>query len=1380
MANSPQKSDDPMADTLNAIEAALKLGDGNGDKAPAVKSPAEGNGTGKARQEAEQPELAVEEPQTSWQADETPPRPANDDRANIGRMLQNLHPRPASRAPFILATIAAIAWAGAAGAAFLFLPELQGLFATPRMSALVALGTGVAVVLPTIAFYVLALLIRRAQEMRAVAESMADVALRLAQPETVASESVMSVGQAIRREVAAMGDGVERALARAAELESLVHNEVSAIERAYNDNEVRIRGLLSDLANQRETLVAQGEHVRTAISSVHLDLSHDITSVGDLVADKVQEVAQRVTRSLTEKGEYITLALGHAGDSMIDALSERGSSLLERLESTSERSTGAVTAAGERTAQAIATSADHVTQIITAANQQLTESLKFKGDTVAQEFDDLAARLQQMMNARLDQVAHGFAQNAALTIENMGVRSEAFTSTLTETGRRMVDDMAARAEDLHRTLQNTGDSLVHNLGQRGDDVVDRLEQTGNRVTETLAGRSTAIADSFRDSTDKLIGAVDARGEAVKEMLITRLRSFDDMFQHGGTELTEKISRDATTLGNLITRHISEFDRTVKTYGGELVERLGQRTHDVSEAMRTHLESFDQRVGQQISTAAETISARGNEVADTLDTRINRFEELLVGRAEAVAEHIENRTRQAADAVHVRMEQLTESIRANTTDAERSIGELTQSTTEAIRGSTTEAERLLRGASDEIAASIGQRAEELTTLLADRSGGVIAALSEQGEHFAFTIGSATDRALEAIEEKGLSFSRTVLDNSNEIASLINTAGENASDSVNRTITELQDTTQQAIARSKDSADAAVQAMEETHSMLRSDSVALFERLREANTMLQEVLSGAHENMNSLESTLMLRVSEFVTAMNEVTGTTTEVTTRVENNITGFREVTAQLVTDLGQLAHRFDEHGRDLAQSIELIDRSNQRTEDAVDQRRIQLDELVKTLDARTEDIQQRLSRFSGLLDESLEAATGRAREVARAVSETTAEGTRAISDQYERVREHARDIAQAMLESSAETTRRAGEEYEQMRTQAEDVARAVANSTEESARALGEQFDRIRANAEEERRRTVETMRSIYQQSSGDTEAVFREAASRFAEVMENLKEMAAEMHRELETTRAELRRGIFELPQETAESTGQMRRVIVDQIEALAELNRIVARHGRNIDAAEPMRRTAEPTLAVVGGRASETPSPAEPTRSLPPLRPPAQPRNEIPGFASPRRHEAPPPASGANDGSSRGWLSDLLNRASQEPEPPAREYSREPARNTDERTPRHTIESLDSLSVDIARMIDHEAAADLWDRYKRGERNVFTRRLYTLQGQKAFDEIRRKYRGDREFKQTVDGYISHFERLLEDASRDDPSGMMTRTYLTSETGKVYTMLAHAAGRFD
>src|SRR5262249_8576341 len=81
--------------------------------------------------------------------------------------------------------------------------------------------------------------------------------------------------------------------------------------------------------------------------------------------------------------------------------------------------------------------------------------------------------------------------------------------------------------------------------------------------------------------------------------------------------------------------------------------------------------------------------------------------------------------------------------------------------------------------------------------------------------------------------------------------------------------------------------------------------------------------------------------------------------------------------------------------------------------------------------------------------------------------------------------------------------------------------------------------------------------------------------------------------------------------------------------------------------------------------------------------------------------------------------------------------------RPERHTVDSLDSLAVDIARMIDHDAAAELWDRYKRGERNVFTRRLYTMQGQKAFEEIRKRYRADSEFKRTVDRYIGEFERL-------------------------------------
>jgi hypothetical protein len=168
-----------------------------------------------------------------------------------------------------------------------------------------------------------------------------------------------------------------------------------------------------------------------------------------------------------------------------------------------------------------------------------------------------------------------------------------------------------------------------------------------------------------------------------------------------------------------------------------------------------------------------------------------------------------------------------------------------------------------------------------------------------------------------------------------------------------------------------------------------------------------------------------------------------------------------------------------------------------------------------------------------------------------------------------------------------------------------------------------------------------------------------------------------------------------------------------------------------------------------------------------------QLPGRSNPppRRPEPAPAPAAPEGGRSGGWLSDLLSRSSRdEPLPPA----------SDSRQARSAMESLDSLSVDIARMIDHDAAAELWDRYKRGERNVFTRRLYTMQGQKTFEEIRKRYRSDREFKQTVDRYIGEFERLLEEASQDERGQAMARSYLTSDTGKVYTMLAHAAGRFE
>ncbi len=1551
MANNPKKMMDPTEAALSAIQEALNLRqdqtrpedrlDGLTDS---LASPEQASA-----HVAPAPPVLAEPVETAVAGPrDTPPqglRAANDDQQSIGQILRALQRRPAGTSYLVAAIFSAVWVIGCIALSWAYLSDLDAALGPNHSRTAIVIGLGAAALLPIIFFFGVAHMAWRAQELRLIAQSMANVAMRLAEPEAAARDSIVTVGQAIRREVAAMGDGVERALARAGELEAMVQNEVAALERTYGDNEVRIRGLIQELAKQRDTLVAQAEQVRSAISNVHIDLTQDLSTISELVGRQVSEASQGITQSLAEKGEHITLTLGRVGDNMIQHLSDRGGDLIERLQT-----------ASDETSRAIATASD-----------QLTTGLNFKTDHIHEEFSEIAAGLEDMMTARLDRITEGFSEKSLAILDTMTGRSQELTDTVTaraqeltdtiiDTSSRLAETIATRADEVNSTLKASGESLILDLNLRGGDVVTKLEQTGARITEAIVSRGTKVTDSFRESAERLVEVVAARGDAVKEMLSTRLASFEEMFNHSGAELGEKIARDSSTLGNLITRHLSEFDRTVRTYGSELVERLGTRTLEVSESMRSYVDTFDARVtskagevtatleqrlmsfqetldsrsnevsaaleqgltgfqeafdnrsrdisntlerrltgfqealdsrtqtltealsgrvmdiaktlaegGKEVVTAldkritdltgvidtrgaklAETVSARidnidqalgarASEFASSLDSRIGVLEHLLVGRAETVAEQIEVRSRAAADLLNGRMEELSESIKTNSGDAARALTDLAVKTTEALGKSTTanlaateafnrsaaeatnalnqsagalsatigksaaaasdtigratanaadlvgknaiatreaiarsaseaehtlsaassevnkalkhtignvertllgtsaEIERSLIGKADSINTAVSQRMEEMTRILDEKSGGLIEALSSKGQEFAGEVSRVTDQAVKAIETKSFVFTQTMMDNSEEIARLINEASQTATTAVTRTLGQLQEGaqgvteaakatikrtlddlhsgTKAAIEESKQTAAATIADMLETHGMLRSDTTALFERLREANILLQEVLSGAHDNMSAIEQTMVTRVSEFVAAMNELNSKSGITTAAVEQNIGTFNNVTAKVLNDLGEIATQFSAHGRSLAEAVELLDNSNRRAAETVGERQTSIEALVATLDARTNDFEERLRRFSGLLEESLDAATARAREIASLIAETS----------------------------------------------------------NESAHTIEQQFELVRTTSEEERKRTSETLNAVYDEAATQVHAMFTQSASRFTEIMQGMKQMAADMQQELETTRSELRRGILELPQETADTAAQMRRVIVDQIEALAELNRIVARHGRNLDAAEPVRREAEPAL-VGDGR-----TPARPPRGA-----------DITG-APPRRSEQRPalnprPAGkDAGNGRNGGWLSELLTRASREEGPSiAPPGSRESVRGEERPQRQDGVDSLDSLAVDVARMIDHEAAADVWERYKRGERGVFTRRLYTAQGQKAFDEIRRKYRADPEFRQTVEQYIHEFERLLEDVSRGDRGPAVARNYLISDTGKVYTMLAHAAGRFD
>ena len=144
-----------------------------------------------------------------------------------------------------------------------------------------------------------------------------------------------------------------------------------------------------------------------------------------------------------------------------------------------------------------------------------------------------------------------------------------------------------------------------------------------------------------------------------------------------------------------------------------------------------------------------------------------------------------------------------------------------------------------------------------------------------------------------------------------------------------------------------------------------------------------------------------------------------------------------------------------------------------------------------------------------------------------------------------------------------------------------------------------------------------------EMQQALEEATQRFNETAAAMRATAKEVGTELEATRSELARGVMELPEETKSSAAAMRRVVAEQIEALAELNAIVRAQPATHDLND--RRPAAPDPAV--DRPRRSPSRPEPRPE--PVRPsPLASKRRVPKPAPPSRASQPRAALRADAG--------------------------------------------------------------------------------------------------------------------------------------------------------
>jgi ABC-type transporter Mla subunit MlaD len=674
-------------------------------------------------------------------------------------------------------------------------------------------------------------------------------------------------------------------------------------------------------------------------------------------------------------------------------------------------------------------------------------------------------------------------------------------------------------------------------------------------------------------------------------------------------------------------------------------------------------------------------------------------------------------------------------------------------TDALEQRTRDFNDVLGARSGELAALLDGRSSVLMQTLDQRGNDIIEMLVGRSEEASRTLIEASDRVAANFTTTHDRLQREVgeltalLDGRSE--ALLKTLDERGSGIVATVVGRSEEASRTLL----EAGDRVATSFATTNQKLKGEIAELAERLAGATDTLNGLLGTTEENLIKIEKGLAERAGEFSSAIGHAVETTQLSAGELGDQVTRLRDVSREILESVSGVVKRFEEQTHSLTAASRDLTDVNRQIETAVDQRRPALEALTSGLKARSEELDGLMSSFTRIITETLKSAEERATAVSRMLTENTATATKGVMDNLE-----------SMNRAASSESRKA----------AEAVREANKSLVTEMGQSVGE-------------------------------------ATRRFGEATREMRHAMQELQRELNTTREELKRGVLELPEEAREGAETMRRVVGDQIKALSDLSEIITRHGKQLDLSTPalgeprMVRAvgeqyapaAEAPAAGEGGQAQASRFAADMRRNgsngaVPRQAPPpraAQPRPVAAPAPASARAQAPEPQA-AEEGNGGGWVSDLLRRASSDEETngvgeqhAAAEAEAGFAGNgADAPAPVAAPQGtpLNALSADIARAIDHDAATELWTRHRRGERNLFTRRLYTMQGQQTFDEIRKKYQRDPEFRSVVDHYVTDFEKLLSEATTNNKDSQVGNRYLLSDTGKVYTMLAHASGHFD
>ena len=784
--------------------------------------------------------------------------PANDDVPSIGGLIFALQQRPA-RTPFLIALAASAIWFVIGG--FFAYGVISNQAASGGILSAPALAATAAILVPIVIFWFLALLAWRAQELRLMASAMTEVAVRLAEPDRMAEQSVASVGQTIRRQVAAMNDAISRAIGRASELEAMVHGEVAALERSYGENELRVRGLINELATEREALTNNSQRVSEALKGVGAAVARDISNASGSIDKKLAERGTQLTELLVTRSSEAAEQV-HKAQAKV---AEQVPGLLERLTKEQGR----------------------LTKVIEGATQNLTslESVVAQRTTALDNtMKERTEALQSSLAERIKGLENSVAQGAIVLDKTLKDRTEAFAATIAENAGSLDNTMKERAENFMAEIGKSTEVLDQALKDRTDTFTGLVAQSAVTLDKTLTDRTAALTNVVAESAVTL-----------DKTLADRTATFTNVVAEGAVALEKTLTEKTNALTNVVAESAATLDKTLQDRTDTFTNVVAESAVTLDKTLQERTASLSTAVNEGTAKLDKTLADRTEAFTGVVAQGAVTFENTLQERTNALAATVEDRTNAVDKTLADRTAQFTSAVNQGAIALDRTLAERADRFTKSLLEKVQTLEAAITQQTQSLDQTMGERAQLVITSLAERLKTIDATFGQRTAETDKMLGEHTRLVDETFGKQTAQLNEVLANNSQMMQQTAEQVGAQSKEAVS-ILTSQTGNLREVSKGLLDQIHGLTQRFENQGQAILTAAKAL----DSSNAKIDSILEGRHQSIIALLHTVNTKAQELDGMMSNYAGIVEGALTQAENRA---KQVTTALGRDTAGQAHQ---------------------------------------------------------------------------------------------------------------------------------------------------------------------------------------------------------------------------------------------------------------------------------------------------------------------------------------------------------------------------------------------------------------------------------------------------------------------------------------------